>query len=162
MKKTILLFLSVTIINFSVSSQYKINKHKYDYHSYRYQNGDKYQPPVAGITSFLIPGLGQAISGETLRGFAFFGSFLASITVLFIGENKGEKGVVPGTLGGIGCTIVPVWSAIDAVRVAKVNNLAFRDKTKTLYNFNFQPYINTELYSQTHIFQSGLTIKITF
>ena len=108
MKKAILLFLSVTIINFSVNAQYKINKHKYDYHSYSYQNSDKYQPPVSGITSFLVPGLGQTISGETIRGIAFFGSFLASVTILFIGENQGDNGVSSmGTMGGIGCTIIP-------------------------------------------------------
>lgn len=162
MKKAILVLLSVALINLSASGQYKINKHKYDYHSYRYQQGDAYNLQVAGVSSFLVPGLGQTISGETIRGIAFFSSFLASITILFIGENQGDNGVIMGTMGGIGCTIIPAWSAIDAVRVAKVNNLALRDKSKASYNIHFQPFINTKFYCQTHIYQSGLTIKFSF
>jgi hypothetical protein len=162
MKKAILLLLSVILINLSVDAQYKIKKHKYDYHTYNYQDGDRYRLPVAGLSSFLIPGLGQAISGEPLRGFAFFGSFLGCITVLFIGEGQGNKGVVLGTLGGLGCSIVPIWSAIDAVRVAKVNNLALRDKTKPLTTIQFQPFINTNFHYQTQLFQPGMTVKISF
>jgi hypothetical protein len=161
MKKAVLLLLIAILISASANAQYKINKHKYDYHTYKYNAGDKYQLTVAGATSYLIPGLGQTISGETFRGFVFCGFFLGSLAVLFIGEGQGDKGVVMGTLGGIGCSIVPIWSAIDAVRVAKVNNLALRDKTKQL-SLQFQPSINKIFYSQTQLFQPGLTVKINF
>jgi hypothetical protein len=162
MKKAFLLLMSAVLISASLNAQYKINKHKYDFHTYNYQAGDKYRLPVAGVTSYLIPGLGQTISGETLRGFRFFGLFVGSIACLFVGEAKGNNGVVMATLGGIGCSIIPIWSAIDAVRVVKVNNLALRDKTKPLCTVKFHPSINTKLYSQSTHFQPGLSVKISF
>jgi len=70
-----ILLISLSLITSFVEAQYKINKTRYDYRTYTYQDGDKYNPAVAGITSFLIPGLGQVISGETIRGLAFFGGF---------------------------------------------------------------------------------------
>ena len=33
---------------------------------------DPYSPGLAGVCSFLVPGLGQVVSGETGRGIAFF------------------------------------------------------------------------------------------
>jgi hypothetical protein len=162
MKKAVLLLLSAILISVSVNAQYKINKHKYDFHTYKYQAGDKYSLSVAGVTSYFIPGLGQTISGETLRGFTFFGLFVGSIAVLFVGEGQGDKGVVLSTLGGIGCSIVPIWSVIDAVRVAKVNNLALRDKSKPLSTVQVQPSINANFYSHTSLFQPGMTFRISF
>jgi len=47
-------------------------KEKYDYKNYTYQKGDRYDPGTAGVCSFLIPGLGQAVSGEIGRGILFF------------------------------------------------------------------------------------------
>ena len=57
---------------------------------------------------------------------------------------------------------VDIWSIVDAVRVAKVNNLAFRDKNKTSYNFQIQPYFNTTYYSQTGSIPTGVTLKVRF
>ena len=82
MKKVILIFISAFLICTIVNAQYKINKTKYDYHTYTYQVGDRYSTGVAGITSFLIPGLGQMLSGEVGRGAGFLVLDYSSVYVV--------------------------------------------------------------------------------
>jgi hypothetical protein len=61
------------------------------------------------------------LSGEVRRGLVFLGgAFISAILI----------GVAP-TLSAVAYLAVDIISVIDAVRVAKVNDLAFRDKGKT-------------------------------
>lgn len=85
MKKYILLLINVFLVCSFTDAQYRINKTKYDYHTYTYQVGDPYNPAVAGITSLLIPGLGQMFSGENGRGLAFLGGDLVCTIIYVIG-----------------------------------------------------------------------------
>jgi hypothetical protein len=52
--------------------QYRINKLNYNAHDYMHQPGDRYDPTLAGVASFLVPGMGQVVAGETGRGILFF------------------------------------------------------------------------------------------
>jgi hypothetical protein len=48
---------------------------------------------------------------------------------------------------------------IDAIRVAKVNNLAFRDKTKTGFKVKVSPYFGS---FRTETVPVGITLKVQF
>ena len=45
---------------------------------------DRMSPIVAAIASLVIPGLGQALSGEVLRGAAIFIGLLVIVGILFV------------------------------------------------------------------------------
>lgn len=134
MKRCILLIISVLFVNSFVNAQYRINKIKYNCRTYSYQAGDPYNPGVAVITSLILHGLGQMISSEGGRGVAFLGGYLICGTAFVIGTNKYFsdisnplltcKGAVPMIAGGFGTMATYIIATIDAVRVAKVNNLA--------------------------------------
>jgi len=169
-------FLSLIVILFisaSASAQYRVNKKKYDFKTYSYQVGDPYDPSVAGLTSFLIPGLGQMISGEGGRGAAFLVGFVGCAIISVVGVNQsytyndispGNEGsivivaglVVTGFIGMIG---VDIWSIVNAIHVAKVNNLAFRDKNKTGFNVKVSPYIGS---FRNETVPVGLSMKVKF
>ena len=68
MKRLIFAILGVLLISTASNAQYRVNKKQYDYKSYVYQVGDPYNPTIAGVASFFIPGLGQMISGEGKKG----------------------------------------------------------------------------------------------
>jgi hypothetical protein len=173
MKKISMILICILLISKVASAQYKINKNKYNYRSYTYQGGDPYNPSVAGLTSFLIPGLGQMISGESGRGAAFLGGFAGGAIMIVAGVNlsntytesdPGNEGsivIVAGlvTVGLISMIGVDIWAVTDAIRVAKVNNLAFRDKNKTGYNLEVIPYVGS---LRTENLPIGLSLRVRF
>ena len=144
MKNLLTLSFLISLVCSPIFGQYRINKLNYNAHEYVYQPGDRYDPTLAGVASFLVPGLGQMVAGETGRGLLFFGGFVVSYSIALSGaidiashpiENRktGPK-IYIGTAGVLAMWI---WSIVDAVKVAKVNNLAYRDKNKVgLHNFS--------------------------
>ena len=66
------------------NAQYKINKTKYDYSTWTYEEGDPYNPTTCGILSF-IPGVGQMVAGEFVRGAAFLGGVAGYFFYVFCG-----------------------------------------------------------------------------
>jgi hypothetical protein len=176
MKKLVILLLANLLLSLNANAQYKINKIKYNYQTYTHQVGDPYNPAVAGLTSLFVPGLGQMISGEAGRGAAFMGGFVGSILMVVSGVNLSETFTEssPGNLGDaflvifltgigtIGIITVDIWSVVNGVRVAKVNNLAFRDKKKSLYDFKIKPFINATYYIQTGSMPVGLSLIVQF
>jgi hypothetical protein len=178
MKKSILILFCLLVMSSSDNAQYRINKTMYDYRTYSHQPGDPYSPVVAGVASFLIPGLGQMISGEFGRGAAFFGGAFGCVIIMGVGVlsltltvidvmNTGDNAGANVGLGLIwtglfGFILVDIWSVIDGVRVAKVNNLAFHDKNKLSYKLNIHPWINTSYYARTGSMPVGLSLKVKF
>jgi hypothetical protein len=172
MGKIITLLLCLLFVFSSLlDAQYRINKTKYDYRTYKYQPNDRYNPTISGISSLFLPGLGQITSGETGRGIAFFAGFACGIGIYGIGSSiivneLGHGGMalgLPLALIGIGCAAgIDIESVFDAVRVSKVNNLAFRDKNKTSINLQILPSI----ISTTNYFSSRplteISLKIIF
>ncbi len=175
--KNLILILVMALLTATVSNaQYNLNKTKYDYKTYSYQPGDPYRPPVAGVSSLFLPGLGQMISGEPARGIAFMGGFAGSILLSAAGfgilvksnpESEHEETSIEGTvagalmiLTGIVCAIgIDIWSVSDAVKVAKVNNMVFRDNKKSGYNLSVKPYFVS---TSTENMQIGLSMKLHF
>ncbi len=164
------------LINTLSNAQYKIYKTKYDYRNYTYQLGDPYNPTIAGIASAIIPGLGQMVSGETGRGLAFLGGYYG-VGLLFLLPTFSEFGKEndPGseilsdgtketlvTIGVLGMAGIWLWSLMDAPRVAKVNNLAWRDKNKSSLKLEIQPYFSNKDLSYNGKYSTGVTLKVRF
>lgn len=172
MKKIYMLLIGFLFVCFIANGQYRINKYKYDYRTYRYQVGDPYNTGVAGLCSFLIPGLGQMLSGETGRGLAFLGADLGCGVLYYAGAvsatndlNNGGTGLSGAGLiivGGIGMLVVDIWAIVDAVRVAKVNNLAFRSNNRISYNFKIQPFVSVINNNSTTRPASGISFRLSF
>jgi|WetSurMetagenome_2_1015567.scaffolds.fasta_scaffold354651_2 hypothetical protein len=169
MKKFILIIIGVFLISTCAISQYNVNKTKYDYRTYFHQVGDPYNPAVAGITSYLIPGLGQILSGETGRGLAFLGGYVVCSTIYLAGTlsiyfkngpTESGLGLIAG--GALLLLSYQIWTIVDAIRVAKVNNLAFRDKNKSSCIIKVQPYIGSINYYSSTKPVTGLSFKFSF
>jgi hypothetical protein len=168
MKNLFLILAGLLFITSVTNAQYKINKTQYDYHTYKHQVGDPYNPSVAGVSSFLIPGIGQMTSGEFIRGAVFLGGYASCYVIFAVGFNELWSGSVYKLgstmfLSGLaGILIVNIWSIIDAVHVAKVNDLAFRNNNKTSFNIQVQPYINTTCYTKAGSIPAGITLIVAF
>lgn len=166
MKRWIILLISVIFINSISIAQYRINKTKYNYLTYTYQAGDKYNPTVASLAS-IIPGLGQMISGEFGRGAAIFAGFAGVFGAAAIGSSIPlnidlRTGSVLMLMCLSGLLAIENFSIVDAGRVAKVNNLAWRDINKSSYNFQLQPFLNTTDINRTGFVHAGFTLTVTF
>ena len=168
--KLFIIFIIITSFSFKVSGQYKLNVKKYDVRDYAYNKSDPNNPLICGAASYFMPGLGQMIAGETNRGLIFTGAFAGSLATTFVGLlkspdlNNNVPNNSPGNailITGISSMIVTwVWSIADAVKVAKINNLAYRDTKKTSYSFNIQPGIMTNNFSNTPVIGLNLKLKL--
>lgn len=158
MKKTI--FISVVLVLlFSLNTNaqnIKYNDVKNSYTTQGYRSVIKheiYSPLAAGLSSYFLPGLGQFYLHEPLRGICFMGSELVAAGVAFagfiniIGEpiddfndhyNKRWGGtlLITGMIAGI---IIEIWSICDAVKIAKIKNLALQ---KDPISIQINPEIN--------------------
>jgi hypothetical protein len=176
MKKLIFLLISTLLICTIVNAQYGINKTKYDYRHYTYQPGDPYNPSSAASASLFVPGLGQMISGESGRGICFLLGCTGCLVFSFAGgsialnatemdrdfEEKTRKGMAFLFSGLTATAGIWIWSIADASRVAKVNNMALRDKKKVSGNISIQPYLNFQSYSTNKKTLPGLSVNIIF
>jgi len=132
-------------------------KKMYNYKAYEWQQGDRYNPTMAGVLSFLIPGVGQIATNEAGRGLAFLlPSIIADIVILVDEYTFNEDQVA---IAGIASITLSIWSCIDAVRVAKVNNMYFRNKSKNNVSFKINPYTNILSYNNV---EYGLSFRICF
>ena len=173
MKHCFLSLILILFISSAASSQYRLNKTFYSSKNYTYLAGDPYNPSLAGLTSFFVPGLGQMISGEVGRGFAFLGGFSGGLILIVAGVNLSNSYTEdsPGNEGSlvlvtsmvavglIDMVVIDICAITDAIRVAKVNNLAFRDKNKTGYKLQVTPYIGSFRSENTPL---GLSVKLRF
>ena len=165
--KPLTITILLLILGFGVvDAQYKINKTKYDYKTWAYEEGDPYDPGFCGIVS-VVPGAGQMVAHEFGRGAAFFGGAAGCFSLLFAGfavewDYNEALGITMMLLGVSGFFAVDIWSIVDATRVAKVNNLAFRDRDHTGTNLRMEPYISpVQIYGSTKT-QVGVSLKFVF
>ena len=174
---TILIIFGCVFFNAQAQS-YKINKQNYDYKMYLPQQGDPYNPTGMGAR-YIISGLGQILSGERGRGFAFMGAtymfYGSGIWLLSSTNAQSENGSMNDIFSyiflrvmGVGLIfsgiVVNVWSIFDAVRVAKVNNMYFQDLRGDLSSVKVElnPFVDTSNYLGKTNASAGLTLKITF
>ena len=71
----------------------------------------------------------------------------------------GENGYGVVLLGFTGIVAIDLISLVDAVHVAKVNNLAFRDKYKPSFKAHLTPYFDP---FHKNSFPLGLSFKVKF
>ena len=136
-----------------------------DYESY---SGEPYSPILSGLSSWIIPGLGQCFDGEWCRGLGIMAANLGFATVEFAGLSLayyygqpvhytydyndpiaiGAKDplrslvCVGGTLLVATChAAFNIWNIFDAVNIAKVKNLYYQDASRNTASFNlhFEP-----------------------
>ena len=153
MKNLLVLFVVFSMVCLPVFGQYRVNKLNYNAGDYTRDAGDRYNPTLAGVASFFVPGLGQALSGETGRGLLFFAGSVVTSGITISSFSSTKKSILNGQvveyevkksgsnvgayLGLVASAGIWIWSIVDAVKVAKVNNLAYRDKNKVgLHNFS--------------------------
>ncbi len=177
MKKCLVITLIICcLIANSNAQRYSINKTKYDSHQYIPQIGDPYNPAISGVCSFLVPGMGQMISGEVGRGLGFLGAYASCAAIYGVGAarvtssmndssntNNGSSGKRTMFLGLAGMGVVNLWSIIDAVKVAKTNNMYVRDARETTsLQLEVLPYAETISMNNQSVTPIGLSMRITF
>jgi len=180
MKKTIFLSIILLVFIASLSAQrYSTNKYKYDYHLYAPEFGDPYNPVISGVCSFFVPGLGQMFCGETGRGFAFMGAYTGFAVLYGVGLAEGfsnsgyygdsnyngnsHAGVGIMLLGLGGMAVVSIWSIVDAVHVAKVNNMYIRSLRRTSsLKVEMSPYITQLSINNQVTTPVGMTMRVKF
>ncbi len=162
--------------------KYRDYRKLYNPKDYVHMEGDRYIPAVGGICSWLLPGLGQMVSGEVGRGFAFLGGSLGSLYLAVIGssllpagshdypDNVSPGNEVAGTLmtlvGCAGYLTFYIWSITDACKVAKIKNMYRRDVLDmTSVELKLEPYFATT-YGMTPSgnvpLAAGASLKICF
>ena len=169
MKILTLILAGLIILNLITDAQYRINKTKYDLKTYHYQVGDPYNPGVMGFASFVIPGLGQILEGETVRGLGFFGGFVGLNIIKYRILRRPSSGPLNGVTSLNRNTVryvlagLHIWSLFDAIHVARVNNMVFRDQNKTTFDLQLLPYVGSYDYSTlNNEVPVGLTFLINF
>ena len=127
--------------------------------------GDKYSPAAVGIASFLIPGLGQYITGSQV-GWGILQTALAAgaafIGVLALERECPEALVYPmvGVHAG-----TAIWSACSAAKAAKIKNLYYRDlRNGVAYKFDVTPYfdVTAPVFASNQNFVTGLSFRVSF
>lgn len=167
---SIIIFLFFSCISNSYS-QYIEDKKIYNHKEYSYKETDKYHPTVAGVASYVLPGLGQIYCNEKKRGFKFMTGYFGGFATMMVGaaidlpnylapENTDKKFTFGHGLIITGVVISAtsqIWSTFDAVRVARVKNMSIRDKNKQGFSLILSPNISLNDNSAYM-----LTAKITF
>lgn len=160
MKRILLLFFlvfSITLVN----AQFKTYNKTYDVKNYTHVEGDPYQPALAGILA-VIPGVGHFYTNQPLRGLGFIGGMSGSIILTGVGFafawDENNIGAPLMIIGGLSFFGFYIWNFIDAVYVAKIKNMAFRDHK---ISFHVEPFVNN-LNNQLHSNTTGLSLVMHF
>lgn len=138
--------------------KYKELKNIYSYQDWQSGRGDQYNPALMGVCSWLIPGLGQMISGEVGRGIGWLGGTVGCGIVMGIGGalvsegayNMYEydeygmyyAGIAVMTLGSLAMLTVDICAIVDACRVAKVKNMYEQDMRQNNFSMELRPSID--------------------
>lgn len=164
--------------------KYRELKNVYHYRDYISGFGDRYNPALMGFCSFLIPGLGQMISGEVGRGFGWLGGVFGANLVTIIGSGLTASSVVPlydsyeysvyfnegkamvGNIlifaGSMAALAIDICAIVDACRVAKVKNMYEQDLRRMNYSLELHPSVNYVHTPAGVCPAAGLTIAMKF
>lgn len=142
--------------------KYKQLKSIYNYKEYEETLDDRYSPVLSGVASFFIPGLGQMISGEVGRGFAYLGGHIGGMilapVIMAAGKGAYGYGSTEAALAAlaiyVGVITLDICAIVDGVRVAKVKNMYEQDLRKHYA-------IDVDLYPSVNFVQLGNNIRPT-
>lgn len=161
--------------------RYRDYKSLYDARNYVPRYGDPYDPFLAGVASYFIPGLGQTVCGEVGRGIGFFlgTELMMAGTIVSIALTPGELDVSyygeqtvirkPTTGDHLrnltmiaGTCARYVWNICDAVKVAKIKNLYARDLRARMATpeMSLEPYINSAPAAAGSQLVGGLALRV--
>ena len=168
---------------FYPNKKYRELRNLYNPRNYVRQYGDPYSPASAGVASWVLPGLGQCISGEVGRGVAVFCGYSLFTVALAINmtyydgfsydryyqnqyqyESQGID-MAAGLMVLSYCGFY-IWNIVDAVRVAKVKNMYYQDMNglRSSLDLKVEPYFNCTPSATTAGLQpvGGLSLKVNF
>lgn len=157
-----------TVEGIRAGMKYKELKNIYNYSDWYSGLGDKYNPALMGVCSWLIPGLGQMISGEVGRGFGWLGGSIGCSVLLGIGSNYAvsepswELGPILMVAGSLALLTVDICAIVDACRVAKVRNMYEQDLRKMNYSLELHPSIDYIQMANRVQPTAGLTLAMRF
>ncbi|MBO4416697.1 MAG: hypothetical protein J5801_01090 [Bacteroidales bacterium] len=160
--------------------QYSDLKNIYYAREYKHMPGDPYSPALSAVGSFFIPGLGQFCCGEKGRGLWMFAAgaaidaamiFSATQFIYYLDVNGAlftdydEAAKWAGATFGftLGALAYGVFSSIDAVNVAKVRNMYYRDLNKLqAIELNMYPSLNFARTQKGATPAAGVTLSMRF
>ena len=120
----------------TIIAQYEEDRKHFNYKDYKRSPVDQYEPLFAAAAASLFPGLGHFYCDERDRGIKFFRRTAVSFTISAVGlvyvvasdaVNFGYGMLIGGV---VLATANHIWSIVDAIRVSKVKNMAFRRQGK--------------------------------
>lgn len=173
-KQFFLLFLFLLYALIAYSQTYDVNKSNFDSREYIPLKSDVYSPSSCFWNSILIPGLGQINSNEPVRGVVFmipwaafelvYLSGISSELGVFVGSNTYRRGTAERIIiGGIGATLIGVFSAIDAIKVAKVNNMYYQSQNKKAnVSLQINPYLEPLSINNQTVLPIGLSARFNW
>ncbi len=169
MKKALTFIAFIVLLSSSLQAQkYSINKHNYNAHDYIKEPGTPNDPIISGLASYFVPGLGQIIAGETGRGLAFFSgtivsAFVGSGSLLALGFTGSPEFIAPTIIGLGGTVFIQIWSVVDAIKVAKINNLYARDRFKNIgFQLELSPYVSPVSSISPAQSSVGMSLRLSF
>lgn len=175
MKQLFILVAFLSIFILTGTAQNTPVKPKYDLKSYTYMPGDPYDPTNISITSAIVPGLGQMVCNEGIKGLCFLAGYAGGWALAISGIKLSLRTVSPepdwSKVGPIaqrrmraGLVIAAtswLWSMIDAPRTAKIENLKFREKNGIKGVVSFKPCFEPSL-TANHNLPAGVSFNIRF
>lgn len=155
----------VTVKNIIPYMKYSELKQIYDYRQYRYSAHDRYSRGWIGVASFIIPGMGECLCGESSRGVWKFVSnlALASIGTTILLNAPTTAGAAASLICYSGCMAIDIWSIVDAVRIARVKNMYEQDLRKQYsMDIDLFPSATSMRIGNTAHPMAGLTLAMRF
>lgn len=146
---------------------YREIKRTYNASDYIPQDDDVYNPALMGLTSAILPGLGECFMGEAGRGsIKFMGTTLCSLSLWWFTSDKycfnEFLGYAMTGVSVLGIAGLWLWSVSDAIKVAKVKNMYLRDLRKQYgIDLDFTPQVGFSPYDG-HSPILGMSVKLSF
>lgn len=183
-----LLFFALFAILFadSLSAQivpglrYSDLKNIYYAREYKHMPGDPYSPALSAVGSFFIPGLGQFCCGERGRGLGMFAAGAAidaamifSVTqftyyidvngALFTDVDEAAKWAGASIGFTVGAVVYGIICSIDAINVAKVRNMYYRDLERLqTFDIDLHPSLDFVQTQKGATPVAGMTLSMRF
>ena len=196
MKRIAILFAVVILTATSLSAQivpgmkYRELKKIYNTKEYVKSDVDPYSKGWSGLASFVVPGLGQLICGETGRGLAVFAgdavlgiatSICANKYISYI-QKDADGHYIKDVQGGFALTdehtawkwggamlgfaaanlAYWIWNICDARDVAKVKNMYYQELQMSPVEFKMYPSVSYINTSNGYKPVTGMTLSLQF
>ena len=168
-KLKVIIFCSLSFC-LSVNGQFKYRdiRNQYNPRMYVPKVGDVYNPGLTGFASFMVPGLGQMICGEGERGVGFFTTSMVFYAISLTNLRKAATANIyshsdyskKAFIAAIGAASISIISIIDAARVAKVKNMAYRDQETSRMHLQLKPYLDQNLSIEGKNTHGGLSLAM--